>query len=344
MVNIRQLGLLVLLVALTLPLTVYQAQDECVEDCETLNNLPNYYRREQANTSLLYDRSYRRLLSRVQVFDAPNGNMIREIAEGFNFVTVVEERDGWIRINHNEWVPASSLAHIEPISTFTGFYFEDFADDVDETVAWALVNMYPSASAGESPDENKDLIYRYTPLTISNTVELDDGRWYEVGENRWVHQYRVAKIVPLVDIPEDIDTERWVGIDLYEQVLIAYEGETPIFATLISTGLPRWPTYEGTFNIYYRAPRKDMSWGTVGDDYYVLEEVPWTMFFDDGRALHGAYWHDGFGYRRSHGCVNLSIHDAKWLYDWVAEGMGSSVSADIEEGPAVYVYSTGEYR
>jgi len=55
-----------------------------------------------------------------------------------------------------------------------------------------------------------------------------------------------------------------------------------------------------------------VSWGTVGEDFYSLEEVPWTMFFDEGRALHGAYWHDSFGYRRSHSCVNLSITDAKW--------------------------------
>jgi len=134
-----------------------------------------------------------------------------------------------------------------------------------------------------------------------------------------------------------------VSIDLYEQVVIAYEGASPVFATLVSTGLPRWPTREGLWQIYFRNPRDYMSWGTVGDDFYALEEVPWTMFFDQGRALHGAYWHDGFGYRRSHGCVNMSITDAHWMYTWVAEDMGSFRSADREEGPEVYVYSSGEY-
>jgi lipoprotein-anchoring transpeptidase ErfK/SrfK len=86
-----------------------------------------------------------------------------------------------------------------------------------------------------------------------------------------------------------------------------------------------------------------MSGGTPGDDFYFLEEVPLTMFFDDGRALHGAYWHDGFGYRHSHGCVNLSITDAHWLYQWVGNEMGSMSSADKEDGPAVYVFSSGEY-
>ena len=118
-----------------------------------------------------------------------------------------------------------------------------------------------------------------------------------------------------------------------------------MFATLIATGQDRWPTVEGVHHIYYRKTRKHMSGGVVGDDYYFLEEVPWTMFFDEGRALHGAYWHDAFGYRRSHGCVNLSITDAHWLYLWVAETFdGKLTSADVEEGPAVYVYTSDEYE
>jgi lipoprotein-anchoring transpeptidase ErfK/SrfK len=87
-----------------------------------------------------------------------------------------------------------------------------------------------------------------------------------------------------------------------------------------------------------------MNGGRAGYDFYYLEEVPWTMFFDEGRALHGAYWHDEFGYRHSHGCINLSLTDAHWLYRWVEEEMGSHASANIEHGPAVYIYTSGEYR
>ena len=55
-------------------------------------------------------------------------------------------------------------------------------------------------------------------------------------------------------------------------------------------------------------------------DAYYLEDVPWTMYYDKARALHGAYWHNGFGTPRSHGCVNMSVGDARWLYDWASEG------------------------
>jgi lipoprotein-anchoring transpeptidase ErfK/SrfK len=139
-----------------------------------------------------------------------------------------------------------------------------------------------------------------------------------------------------------VDTNRWVSVDLYEQVMIAYEGTQPVYASLVSSGLNEWPTNEGLFHVYVRYPRTIMSGAEGQPDFYYLEEVPWTMYFDGDIALHGAYWHDGFGYRRSHGCVNLSITDAYWLYQWASSEFDLTVPADT--GPAVYVYSSGEYR
>lgn len=292
---------------------------------------------------LLHDRWYKRVNGTVPVFNAPGGEHVRNIDTGFNFVTALSEADGWTQINGNEWVETRHLEDTNwVVSRFTGIQLPNGLPE-DYTIAWSLVNMYPSPAPGAGPSEQFDMIYRYTRLNIYDTVAIDGQRWYQIAPDQWVHQFRVSKIVPL-ERPDDVTTDIWVSIDLYEQNVVAYEGDQPIFATLVATGLPRWPTYEGTFNIYYRNPREHMSWGTVGDDFYSLEEVPWTMYFDHGRALHGAYWHDGFGYRRSHGCVNMSITDAKWMYDWVAESMGSRRSADVEAGPNVYVYSSGEYE
>ena len=294
--------------------------------------------------TLLNDRWYKRVLERVDVFDRPDGNYVRTIEEGFNFITALSEEAGWTQINSDEWVRSDLLRNSNSVvSSFTGLQLPTDLPS-DTMIAWALVNMYPSERPGSDPTESKPFIYRYTQLFIYATEEVNGIRWYQVGLDQWVHQHRVAKVMPLQDIPDGVETDRWISIDLYEQVIIAYEGTTPVFSTLIATGLPRWPTYEGLFNIYFRTTRKHMSWGTVGDDFYALEEVPWTMFFDEGRAIHGAYWHDGFGYRRSHGCVNLSITDARWIYDWVADYMGSRTSRDVEVGPAVYVYSSGSYE
>jgi lipoprotein-anchoring transpeptidase ErfK/SrfK len=183
-------------------------------------------------------------------------------------------------------------------------------------------------------------MYRYTRVSLYSEVEVDGYIWYQIGENQWVHQFNVAKILS-VPRPEEITTTKWVSVDLYEQVLIAYEGSTPVFSTLISSGLADWPTNEGVFNVYMRRERTVMSGGYGAEDFYFLEEVPWTMFFDHDIALHGTFWHDGFGYRQSHGCVNMSIIDAHWLFNWSSDVKDWTV----EDSPdlSVYVYSSGEY-
>ena len=294
--------------------------------------------------NLLYDRRYARVSGALNVYDAPGGNLIRTQDAGFNFVTIMTQLDnGWTQINPGEWVETSKLADSnDVISWFTGIFLTDPLPQYP--VAWMLINAYPSDVPGGEPDETRPLIYRYTRVNLFASRDVDGWTWYQIGPDTWVVQTAIAQILP-VQRPDTVDTDRWVSVDLYEQVLIAYEGNTPVFATLVSTGLPRWPTREGTFHIYVRHVREDMTWGTPGDDYYLLEEVPWTMFFDEGRALHGEYWHDGLGYRHSHGCVNISITDAHWLYLWVAQTFdGKLNSAQVEDGPAVYVYSSGVYK
>ena len=162
---------------------------------------------------------------------------------------------------------------------------------------------------------------------------VEGWRWYLVGPDQWVHQTRLGKIAPVVR-PEGVEG-RWVAIDLYEQTLIAYEDDTPVYATLVSSGLQEWPTNEGLFQIWDRHAQTPMSGAEGAPDFYYLEEVPWTMFFDNDIGLHGTYWHDGFGYRHSHGCVNLTITDSHWLFQWTADGY---------EDAHVYVYSSDAYR
>ncbi len=294
------------------------------------------------NEKRMYDRWYQQALDKLDIFDAPNGTVTASLDKGFNFVTALQAVDGWTEINPGQWVRSELLKETGYIvSSLTGVLLP--ADGLPYPMAWALVNMYPSRFPGGDPAESNGLIYRYTRLNLYATVELEGEIWYQVGVDQWVHQYHVAKIIP-VERPAEVDTHLWFSLDLYEQVLVMYEDAQPVFSTLIATGLDRWPTREGLYNIYFRKERDNMSGGQVGDDFYFLEEVPWTMFFDEGRALHGAYWHDGFGYRRSHGCVNLSITDAHFLYQRVADEMGTRSSPDREHGPAVYIYSSGVYR
>ncbi len=108
---------------------------------------------------------------------------------------------------------------------------------------------------------------------------------------------------------------KWLHIDLNEQTLVAHEGDKAVFATLISTGRDPHLTTKGLFRIYAKTVHTTMR-GT-GPKGYVAEEVPWAMHYFRGEALHGAYWHDQFGVAKSHGCLNMSPADAKWLFAWV---------------------------
>lgn len=109
--------------------------------------------------------------------------------------------------------------------------------------------------------------------------------------------------------------ERWIDIDLTAQRLTAYEGNTAVRSTLVSTGLPATPTPTGQFRIYAKYTAADMS----GPGYY-LPDVPYTMYFYRGYGLHGTYWHSNFGHPMSHGCVNLPTPEAQWLFNWASVG------------------------
>jgi len=113
----------------------------------------------------------------------------------------------------------------------------------------------------------------------------------------------------------DAGDVRWIDVDLTNQMVYAYEGNTIVNSFLVSTGLPDTPTVTGQYHIYIKYRYKDLS----GPGYY-LPDVPFTMFFYEGYALHGTYWHNNFGKPMSRGCVNLSIPDSEWLYNFASVG------------------------
>lgn len=280
---------------------------------------------------LLHDRWYQVVTGDFTIFDAPDGTISEVLGAGFNYVTLSEEHGNWARIAPDQWINKDELSDNVIISRFAGILLPE--GGLTYTTAWTLRHVRPSYAAGGDEYPDNPFLHRYTLVNIFETIELDGHRWYKVGSNQWLHQFDVAKVLP-AERPSEVETDKWISVDLYEQVLIAYEGDTAVFATLISSGLPQWSTNEGLFNIYLRFDRTLMSGAYSQPDFYYLEEVPWTMYFDDDIALHGTYWHDSFGYRHSHGCVNMSITDAHWLYRWTSDATDANV----------YVYSSGEYE
>lgn len=293
----------------------------------------------QVDAELVGDRDYRKIEGEFSIHSSPGSEESEPYGNGYTFVTVEEQQGEWTRVGENQWVLSEILSDPVGPSRFAGVMLPTL-DALPYPVAWTLRHFRGSATPGGPESAENPFRYRYTRVYIFATVEVDGYNWYQIGPDEWVHQFKVAKLLPVAR-PEAVDTEKWVSVDLYEQVAIAYEGDQPVFATLISSGLEEWPTNEGVFHVYVRFTRKLMSGAYNKPDFYYLQEVPWTMFYDDQIALHGAYWHDGFGYRRSHGCVNMTVTDAHWLFNW------SQSEYDFHNGdytgPSVYVYSSGEY-
>lgn len=119
--------------------------------------------------------------------------------------------------------------------------------------------------------------------------------------------------------------ERQIVVDLSDQWLSAYEGDLLVYRAPVATGRDGFDTPTGTYTIYYRLPVQTMT-GSLGGESWYVPNVPWVQYVVGGVALHGTYWHDlhGTGARPSHGCINLRMVDAQWLYQWA--GLGTTVT------------------
>ncbi|MCC6522199.1 MAG: L,D-transpeptidase, partial [Polyangiaceae bacterium] len=151
-------------------------------------------------------------------------------------------------------------------------------------------------------------------------VETRAGGWVRADDvlvvERFTHAPRWAK--PGV---------KWIDVSLLHQRLVAYEGEKPVYATLVSTGAggigdPKktHATVQGAFLVHTKHVSVTMDGDEAGDEFD-LRDVPFVQYFTQGYALHAAYWHDDFGRARSHGCVNLAPIDAAWLFGWTTPGV-----------------------
>ncbi len=108
---------------------------------------------------------------------------------------------------------------------------------------------------------------------------------------------------------------RWFDVDLSDQRMYAYEGDTLVRSFIVSTGTWQTPTLTGRFKVWIKLRSAPMS----GPGYY-LPDVPYIMYYDGDYGIHGTYWHNNFGVPMSHGCVNLSISDAEWAYNFASVG------------------------
>ena len=250
---------------------------------------------------------------------AQNNPVSRVDPGSLRFISYVSRLDhegnAFVQLATGGWLRASPAA----VTDFQGLRFfanprNDFGWIVDQTPTY----LRPSFSS----QEGDRTYYREEIIQVYTSVENEGLTWYQIAPDEWVNSSK-ARVVRLnTTPPEGVSTDRWIEINLLEQTLMVYEGERLLFATLVATGLEPFYTQPGVFEIYEKKPLETMQGAFEADrsDYYYLQDVPWTMYFDQARALHAAYWRTYFGYPQSHGCVNLSPGDANWLFQWADEG------------------------
>jgi hypothetical protein len=191
---------------------------------------------------------------------------------------------------------------------------------------------------GELVKAEQELALHSAHSLTGASVVRGGRRYYVTREGLYLRDTAVRIVDRVARPPQVPRNQRWIRVDLERQTLTAYEGEAPVFATLISSGLPDHATPSGIYRLHAKHVTTTMADDLAADGPYSIEDVPWTMYFLGSYALHAAFWHERFGHPRSHGCVNLAPRDARWLFFWTLPELPSGwhgVLADVGEGTTI---------
>lgn len=279
--------------------------------------------------------------------DAPIGELDRGFA-----VAVVEERtkngSKWGRMPNGRWIEMRDLGAAHP-STFQGVVVEgvDPKKRAPLDLAWVIAHGARSYRDSDARRASGDKLPRYSVVQPLERIRGRAGEMVRVAAEGadavWLRAQDLEG--PESSAPPQLSRrdEPWIDVDLAHQTLVAYRGERPVYATLVSTGKgPQGSdqaTPKGTFRIWAKllstrmanidAANDEAAGPADTDSRYSLDDVPYVQFFEGAVALHGAFWHDDFGHKRSHGCVNLAPADAAWLFDFTRPALPSAWSAAL---------------
>jgi hypothetical protein len=256
-------------------------------------------------------------------------NVAKKIDSPYSFISYTDEAvvDGkrYYMVEFGGWMTANDISRIGTPSLFQG---RQFSTTPERSFGWISFPIITKRTPGFVVDDyTSHEVYRYEEVQIYATEIVDGIEWYMIGPDEWIPEKRdwqriVGRVLVNPIPPEGVDNGRWIEVNLKDQTVAVYDQGELVFATLVASGIEPFWTKPGLFQIYQKHDSTPMRGAFEADrsDAYYLEDVPWTMYYDEARALHGAYWHNGFGTPRSHGCVNMSVGDSRWLYDWADVG------------------------
>lgn len=246
-----------------------------------------------------------------------NSGAIDSLPEGYTFAAytqmVTEDNNRYYRLTNGFWMRHSAVSSYAAPSRFLGVMP---AETPARKFGWVLREIPTQEKPGFYEPLTGNRIERYSMIEVFDEVQIGSSTWYMIAPDEWVHNTQVGLVYPAEAPPEGVTNGRWIEINIWEQTLSVYENNEMIFATLVTTGSKDFYTRPGLFKIYEKLESTHMAGYLGTEEAYYLMNVPWTMYFDDGRGTHAEYWHDHLGYRSSHGCINMSFPDAEWLFHW----------------------------
>jgi hypothetical protein len=219
----------------------------------------------------------------------------------------------YMRSRNGELVPSDDMYGYTP-SDFAGKVLaEKPARPLGCSVGYKSADVWDRPTAG---GRRVDRLPFHSWVEIHDEQVVSRKKYYRIGTDRWVRSDTVRRF-HFTDPPADAAAgERWIEVLLDHQTLVAYEGSRPVFATLVSTGRNEHKSPAGLYRIKTKVAMAAMNNRPGDPELYRVDDVPWIQYFFEGYALHGTYWHDQFGTQKSHGCINLSPKDARWVFDW----------------------------
>lgn len=216
-------------------------------------------------------------------------------------------------------VPADQLVEFEP-SEFAGEELDADAIPPGATLAWAVRWKTIIREAADPEAAERERVPYHAPLFVKQSegvVGKDGERWFETLDGGWISDHDIRRFLPVPPPAPILGGQLTIDVDLAQQVLSVWREDVPVFATLISSGKPGDSTPVGLYRVETKWAYSKMESLASAEEPYYVDAVPWAMYFDGRYALHAAYWHDLFGHRLSHGCVNLSPRDAKRVFDLI---------------------------
>ncbi len=257
------------------------------------------------------------------------------------------------RTTRGMFVPKEHVLVHDPKVEFEGVWLNATGETRHLPLGWITNPHQWKYTFDDGKMHRNEHVDRFTIVQLTGKKQVvEDKSYWETAEGWWMRAMDGTVTNPGPPPRNLAAGERWIDVNLGLESLVAFEGEKPVFATIISSGrhdddpAKDHHTRPGEFRVREKHISATMDNDTATDGPYSIEDVPWIMYFDGSTALHGAFWHSRFGHERSHGCVNMTPHDAHELFGWVGpklpDGWHGVHATDANPGTRVIVHDNGK--